>query len=118
MAYQKGRLGNWTNDALQLCAQALCLEEVLSEARGSTVPIPQGYISYASPGRRKAVPLTPELRALTLETIAAVRALLCTRQRPEVGYSARCKGCSVHEICLPHETALLRQQQFPEARKS
>jgi CRISPR-associated exonuclease Cas4 len=68
-----------------------------------------GY--YASTGRRKAVPLTPELRALTLETIAAVRALLRTRQRPEVGYSARCKGCSVHEICLPHETALLRQRE-------
>jgi CRISPR-associated exonuclease Cas4 len=60
--YKKGRLGNWTNDALQLCAQALCLEETLSEARGATVHIPQGYIYYASTGRRKAVPLTPELR--------------------------------------------------------
>jgi CRISPR/Cas system-associated exonuclease Cas4 (RecB family) len=51
-----------------------------------------------------------ELRTLTLETIAAVCALLRTRQRPEVGYSSRCKGCSVHHICLPRETALLRQQ--------
>ena len=85
-------------------------KEVLSEARGAPVHIPQGYIYYASTGRRKAVPLTPELRALTLETAAAVRALLRTRQRPEVGYSARCKGCSVHDICLPRETALLRQQ--------
>src|SRR2546427_11954906 len=65
---------------------------------------------YASTGRRKAVPLTPELRAQTLETIAAVRTLLSTGQRPEVGYSPRCKGCSVHNICLPRETALLRQQ--------
>jgi CRISPR-associated exonuclease Cas4 len=95
---------------LQLCAQALCLEEALSEARGAAVHIPQGYIYYASTGRRKAVPLTPELRVQTLETIAAVRTLLSTGQRPEVGYSPRCKGCSVHNICLPRETALLRQQ--------
>ena len=39
--YKKGHLGNWTNDALQLCAQALCLEEALSEARGATVHIPR-----------------------------------------------------------------------------
>ena len=42
--YKKGRLGNWTNDALQLCAQALCLEEALSEARGATVHIPGIYL--------------------------------------------------------------------------
>ncbi len=109
--YKKGRLGNWTNDALQLCAQALCLEEMLAEAHGRPAHISQGYIFYASTGRRKAVPLTPELRTLTIETIAAVRTLLHTRQRPQVGYSARCKGCSVYHICLPRETAMLREHR-------
>ena len=108
--YKKGRLGAWTNDALQLCAQALCLEEVLEDARGAPVHIPQGYIYYASTGRRQAVPLTDDLRALTVQTIAEVRTLLHTRQRPEVGYNPRCKGCSLYHICLPRETAMLRKR--------
>jgi CRISPR-associated exonuclease Cas4 len=58
--YKKGRLGPWTNNALQLCAQALCLEEMLETARGAPVHIPQAYLFYASTGRRKAVPLTDE----------------------------------------------------------
>jgi CRISPR-associated exonuclease Cas4 len=111
--YKKGRLGAWTNDALQLCAQALCLEEMLTDARGAPVHIPQGYIYYASTGRRQAVPCTDDLRALTVQTIAAVRTLLHTRQRPEVDYNPRCKGCSVHHICLPRETALLRHRPAP-----
>ena len=77
--YKKGRLGTWTNDALQLCAQALCLEEILEHTRGAPVHIPQGYIVYASTGRRQAVPLTDDLQALTVQTIAVVRTLLHTR---------------------------------------
>jgi len=107
--YKKGRLGTWSNDAVQLCAQALCLEEMLPARRGVPVHIAQGYIYYASTGRRKTVALTDELRTLTIQAITAVRTLLRTRQRPEVGYSPRCKGCSVHAICLPRETARLRQ---------
>lgn len=42
--YKKGRLGAWTNDALQLCAQALCLEEMLEEAHGTPVYIPQAFL--------------------------------------------------------------------------
>ena len=72
--------------------------------------IPQGFIYYASTGRRKTVPLTEELRDLTVQTIADVRTLLQTRQRPEVDYNPRCKGCSVSHICLPRETAMLRQR--------
>jgi CRISPR-associated exonuclease Cas4 len=106
--YKKGRLGTWTNDALQLCAQALCLEDMLEDAHGASVHIPQGYIYYASTGRRKAVPLTDALRDLTVRTIADVRTLLQTRQRPEIDYNPKCKGCSVHHICLPRETAMLR----------
>jgi CRISPR-associated exonuclease Cas4 len=107
--YKKGRLGTWTNDALQLCAQALCLEDMLEASHGTPVRIPRGYIYYASTGRRKAVPLTDDLRQQTVQTIDAVRTLLRTRQRPEVDYNPRCKGCSVQLICLPKETAALRR---------
>lgn len=108
--YKKGRLGTWTNDALQLCAQALCLEEMLEDASGTPRRIAEAFIYYASTGRRKSVPLTDELRQLTVQTITAVRTLLHTRQRPEVDYNPRCKGCSLHHICLPRETALLRRR--------
>ena len=108
--YKKGRMGRWTNDALQLCAQALCLEEMMSASHGTPVRVTQGFIYYASTGRRKAVPLDDALRTHTLETIEAVRTLLHTRQRPQVGYSARCRGCSVYDICLPRETALVQQR--------
>ncbi len=108
--YKKGRMGRWTNDALQLCAQALCLEEMLAASHSTPIHIAQGFIYYASTGRRKAVPLDDALRAQTVETIDAVRTLLHTRQRPQVGYSARCRGCSVYDICLPRETALVQQR--------
>ena len=108
--YKKGRMGRWTNDALQLCAQALCLEEMLNAQHSTPVRIAQGYIYYASTGRRKAVPLDDTLRQQTVQTIEAVRTLLQTRQRPQVGYSPRCRGCSVYDICLPRETALLQKR--------
>jgi CRISPR-associated exonuclease Cas4 len=81
---------------------------MLEDASGAPVRIAQAYIYYASTGRRKTVPLTDELRQLTIQTIAAVRTLLHTRQRPEVGYNPRCKGCSLYNVCLPRETAMLK----------
>jgi CRISPR-associated exonuclease Cas4 len=77
---------------------------------GAPVSIAQGYLYYARTGRRKAVPLDDALRDQTIQTIAAVRDLIQTRRRPEVEYSPRCKGCSVHDICLPREVARLRRQ--------
>jgi CRISPR-associated exonuclease Cas4 len=100
--HKKGRRGEWQNDALQLCAQALCLEEM----SGKTVP--KGYIYYAATGRRQEVEFTPELRRQTLDTITAVRQLIESGVRPPNPYTPRCKGCSLYDICLPKETARLR----------
>jgi CRISPR-associated exonuclease Cas4 len=102
--YKKGRRGDWKNDQLQLCAQALCLEEMLRLPR----PIAEGFLYYAASGRRTAVPLTDELRTYTEQTIAAVRTLLETQARPDVTYSPRCRGCSLYSICLPKEVEQLR----------
>ena len=100
--HKKGRRGEWRNDALQLCAQALCLEEM------SGKPVPKGYIYYAATGRRQEVLFTPELRQQTIETIAAVRRLIESGTRPPNPYMPRCKGCSLSDICLPKETARLQ----------
>ena len=100
--HKKGHRGKWTNDALQLCAQALCLEEM----SGGTVA--KGYIYYAATGRRQEVGFSPELRQQTIDTIAAVRLLIESGERPPNPYTPRCRGCSLSDICLPKETARLR----------
>jgi CRISPR-associated exonuclease Cas4 len=100
--YKHGKMGRWLNDAVQLCAQALCLEERTGQ------PIPQGYIFYWSSRRRVEVPLTPELRAQTEATVAAMRELLAadTIPRPEQP-RAKCRDCSLEPICLPREVQAL-----------
>lgn len=100
--HKKGKRGKWINDELQLCAQALCLEEMQGQA------IPKGYLFYISTGRRKEVRFTPALRQQTIETISAVRQLIESGHRPPNPYTPRCKGCSLHDICLPKETAQLQ----------
>jgi CRISPR-associated exonuclease Cas4 len=100
--YKKGRRGEWSNDQVQLCAQALALEDMLGR------DISRGFLYYAATGRRQEVPLTEELRQETIETIARVRALLRGGQRPPAIYAPKCKGCSLYRVCLPRETALLQ----------
>lgn len=99
---KKGRRGDWKNDQLQLCAQALCLEEMLG-----CDPIEIGYIYYAATARRQTVALDANIRQQTIRTIEAVRQLLTTQERPEALYGPRCKGCSLYSICLPRETGKL-----------
>lgn len=98
---KKGRRGQWINDALQLCAQALCLEEMLGR------PVDRGFIYYAATGRRQEVLFSLELRQQTLAAIDAVRQLIATGERPPNPYTPRCKGCSLYDICLPKETEKL-----------
>jgi CRISPR-associated exonuclease Cas4 len=101
--HKKGKRGQWTNDALQLCAQALCLEEMTGRN------VEKGYLYYAATGRRQEVVFTPELRQQTLATIDAVRQLIESGARPPNPYTPRCKGCSLYDVCLPRETARLQQ---------
>ena len=101
--YKKGAKGDWKNDQLQLCAQALCLEEMLRLAQ----PIGRGFLYYAATGKRQEIPLTDELRAETLRIIEAVRTLIETQARPAAAYGPRCRGCSLYSICLPKEVERL-----------
>ena len=103
--FKKGRRGEWENDQIQLCAQALALEEMLGRQ------IPRGYLYYAATGRRQEVQFTPELRQETLDTIVRVRELMRTELRPPAMYMPKCKGCSLHRICLPRETALIKGKE-------
>ena len=105
--YKHGKQGQWLNDAVQLCAQALCLEE----RRPDAPPIPYGYIFYVSSRRRVQVHFTEELRGRTRASItqAFQVAALVTPPPPLTGkLTARCPHCSLLPICLPDEVNLLQ----------
>lgn len=97
----------WGNDQLQLCAQALALEEMVGRE------IPRGFLYYAATGRRQEIQFTAALRQETLETIAKVRELLQTGARPPALYMPKCKGCSLYRVCLPRETTLIKTTMAP-----
>jgi len=91
---------------LQLCGQALCLEEMLGR------PVPRGAIYRAATRTRREVELTNALRELTLETVEAVRDLLRRSYvPPPVDNERLCRRCSLRDACLPRvvrERARLR----------
>lgn len=83
-------------DDLQLCAQALCLEEML------TRPVPAGAIYHHASKRRREVRFDESLRSLVVETTREVRALLATGQLPPPVADARCPDCSLIDACMPY----------------
>jgi CRISPR-associated exonuclease Cas4 len=93
--YKRGKKGEWDNDALQVCAQALCLEEMT----GKTVE--KGYVYYAHSHQRELVEINEKLRQETIETIEQVKNLIETGKMPPAIYSKRCDGCSLYSHCLP-----------------
>lgn len=100
--YKQGRKGKWRNDQAQLCAQALCLEEMTGRT------IERGHIFYFGSRRRVTVTFTPALRQETVALLDAMqRALALDELPPHTDKKARCRGCSLHEICLPQETKQL-----------
>ena len=104
--YKQGQQGKWGNDEAQLCAQALCLEEVTGKA------IAQGAIFYFGSRRRIAVEFTPELRQRTLHLIQQMQLIVADGAIPaHTQQQQRCNGCSLVDVCLPKETHLLWQQK-------
>ncbi len=82
-------------DDLQLAAQALCLEEMFA------CPVPEGALYYASSRRRRIVAIDADLRATTLDAIAATRRLLDAAVLPPPRNDDRCRACSLREVCQP-----------------
>lgn len=80
---------------LQLCAQALCLEEMLG------VAVPKGAVYSYAERRRHEVDFTAELRAATIAAVAAIRSMLSQQQLPPVVNDNRCRNCSLINSCLP-----------------
>src|SRR5690606_41183734 len=94
--YKRGRPKLHRADEVQLCAQALCLEEMTGR------PVPEGALFYGETRRRVAVPFDAALRKLTEETALAFGALVAEgRTPPPVWRASRCRACSLIELCRP-----------------
>lgn len=94
--YKRGKAKQHRADEVQLCAQALCLEEMTGE------PVAEGALFYAETKRRVAVPFDAELRQLTEEVTLAFGAVLASGRTPSAEYRAnRCRACSLIDVCRP-----------------
>ena len=95
--YKRGRRKEWFNDDVQLCAQALCLEEMFD------TNVLSGAIYHAASRHRREVAFTEELPLETGRKIERVRALLDSGQVPQpTTHRERCTSCSMIDICLPN----------------
>jgi CRISPR-associated exonuclease Cas4 len=93
--YKRGKPKAHRADEVQLCAQAICLEEMFA------VPVPEGALFYGETRRRLPVAFDAELRALTAEVAAATRATIASGRTPAPVHAPHCRRCSLEALCQP-----------------
>jgi CRISPR-associated exonuclease Cas4 len=97
--YKRGRPKPDVCDEVQLCAQAICLEEMIA------MPIPEGAIFYGQPRRRHAVRLDDRLRAQTESAARRLHELIDRGETPPAVYEKKCESCSLLNVCMPKTAA-------------
>jgi CRISPR-associated exonuclease Cas4 len=100
--YKPGRLQHQMSFQIQLCAQAICLEEMLC------CNVPAGAIFYGKPHRRLDIVFDRELRRQTAEAASRLHKLTAAGVTPRAEYTKRCKSCSLVELCLPKVSSAKR----------
>lgn len=93
--YKRGRSKLGDYDRVQLCAQALCLEEMNDR------PVLAGALYYGASRRREIVPLDDRLRTETVAAVQRARALIDEGITPRAMRQPKCDSCSLLELCLP-----------------
>jgi CRISPR-associated exonuclease Cas4 len=93
--YKRGRRGDWGHDDVQLCAQAIALEEMLS------VTVTTGSLYYGKSRRRREVAFTATLRARTEELARALHEMVRRGVVPAAEYGTKCEECSLKGACMP-----------------
>jgi len=93
--YKRGKRRRWDNNEVQLCAQALCLEEMLGMA------VPAGAIFHVKSKRRREIEFTAKLRAETEMAGTRLHELIASGITPPPVLKPRCRGCSLHDVCMP-----------------
>lgn len=104
--YKRGKEKRDECDEAQLCAQAMCLEEMLS------IAIPGGSLYYGEIRHRIEVPLTGELRTLVQKMSDEMHAYFQRGYTPRVKTSKACRSCSLADVCLPD----LQEKVVPASR--
>src|ERR1039458_8347412 len=97
--YKRGRPKPDRCDEVQLCAQALCLEEMFE------APVGAGALFYGTPRRRLEVPFDAVLRAETERLAARMHEMYCARATPRAVYLPKCDNCSLIALCMPRALA-------------
>ncbi len=97
--YKRGRPKRDRCDEVQVCAQAICLEEMLG------VDVPAGALFYGTTHHRFDVSFDGELRAETEQTALRLHELIRNRITPPAIYESKCDRCSLKEVCTPEITA-------------
>jgi len=98
--YKRGRPKKDRCDIIQLCAQALCLEEMME------VKIERGALFYGRTRRRQEVIFTDEIRNETEAAAASLHKLIKEGRTPRARYEKKCQNCSLLEICMPKITGV------------
>lgn len=93
--YKRGKEKHNHSDETQLCAQAMCLEEMLSTL------IPHGYLYYGETRHRVEIEFTAELRTLVQDMSAEMHNYFSRGYTPKVKTHKGCRSCSLADICLP-----------------
>ena len=103
--YKRGRRRRWENDDVQLCAQALCLEEMLE------IEVRRGAIFHAGSRHRREIEFTTHLRKLTVDAAKRLHELIRQARIPQAVLLPKCAGCSLRSNCMPElaqRTAMIR----------
>ncbi|MGC9998470.1 MAG: CRISPR-associated protein Cas4 [Bryobacteraceae bacterium] len=108
--YKRGRPKRGNCDEIQLCAQAMCLEEMLATT------IQAGALFYGEPRRRKDVALSATLRGAAERAAGELHTLFDSRITPAPVNDERCRNCSLTEVCLPGAASRKRVLRWVEAR--
>lgn len=97
--FKRGRKKESAVDRVQLCAQALCLEEMFS------IRIENGQLYYLQEHRRTDIIIDKELRDTTLSLTGKARCMLDEEKTPKAVYNKKkCDNCSLLDICMPEKT--------------
>ena len=93
--YKRGKRRKWDNNDVQLCAQAIALEEMLG------VAVPAGALFFVKTKRRQDVTFDPDLRRQTAAAAARLHDLLTRAAAPAPVPHPKCRQCSLNAVCLP-----------------
>jgi CRISPR-associated exonuclease Cas4 len=93
--YKVGKKRNWGHEVVQLCAQAMCLAEMLE------VPVPAGAIYYVGSRRRREIVFSARDISIVESASVAIRGMLAGDRLPDAIDDARCPNCSLIDACTP-----------------